>query len=145
MQEAMKHGSSDKGDAMSASAGQAAILDRYHETCIVGAGVIGASWAALFLAHGLNVVVNDPQPDIEGAVQSMLRKAAPTLRALGLPHEGLEKNLRFEPDLERAVAGADLVQENGPERVEVHDELGRGEPEISCSRRALDSFRAGRG
>ena len=27
---------------------------------VVGAGVIGASWAALFLAHGHDVVVADP-------------------------------------------------------------------------------------
>jgi ketoreductase RED1 len=100
-----------------------ATLRRYHNTCVVGAGVIGASWAALFLAHGLNVVVNDPQPDIEATVRAMLVKAAPTLRALGLPHESLDKNLRFEPDIVRAVAGADLVQENGPERLEWKQQL----------------------
>lgn len=108
---------------MSDTTASAAILDRYHDTCIIGAGVIGASWAALFLAHGLNVVVHDPQPDIEQRVHDFLRKAAPTLRALELPHEGLEKNLRFEPDLARAVAGADLVQENGPERSEWKQQL----------------------
>lgn len=101
----------------------AAILGRYHNVCVIGAGVIGASWAALFLAHGLRVVVNDPQPDIEATVKAFLAKAAPTLRELGLPHEGLEKHLSFEPDLERAVAGVDLVQENGPERTEWKQEL----------------------
>jgi ketoreductase RED1 len=69
-----------------------AILGRYRNTCIISAGVIGASWTALFLAHGLNVVVNDPQPDIEATVRTMLTKSAPTLRALGLPHEALDKN-----------------------------------------------------
>ncbi len=108
---------------MSQSSQQAAILDRYHNTCIIGAGVIGASWAALFLAHGLNVVINDPNPEIEAVVKDYLAKAAPSLRQLGLPHEGLEKNLSFEPDLERAVAGADLVQENGPERTEWKQDL----------------------
>ncbi len=101
----------------------AAILGRYRNTCIVGAGVIGASWAALFLAHGLHVVVNDPQPDIEATMKAFLAKVAPTLRELGLPYEGLDKNLFFEPDLERAVAGVDLVQENGPERTEWKQEL----------------------
>lgn len=108
---------------MNDTTASAAILDRYHNTCIIGAGVIGASWAALFLAHGLNVVVHDPQPDIEQTVRATLRKVAPTLQALGLPHEGLEQNLRFELDLERAVAGADLVQENGPERTEWKQQL----------------------
>jgi ketoreductase RED1 len=110
---------------------RAAILGRYRNTCIIGAGVIGASWTALFLAHGLNVVVNDPQPDIEATVRTMLTKSAPTLRALGLPHEALDKNLRFEPDLERAVAGADLIQENGPERPEWKQQLwARIEPAV---------------
>ena len=52
---------------MATSTNPAAILDRYRNTCVIGAGVIGASWAALFLAHGLNVVVHDPQPGIDRA------------------------------------------------------------------------------
>jgi ketoreductase RED1 len=98
-------------------------LRRYPNVCIIGAGVIGASWTALFLAHGLNVVVNDPQPNIETMVKGALLKIAPTLRELGLPHASLDNNLRFEPNLERAVAGADLVQENGPERPEWKQQL----------------------
>jgi len=114
-----------------ASSDNAAILDRYRNICVIGAGVIGASWTALFLAHGLNVVVNDPSPDIETFVKTLLEKAAPTLKELGLPHEGLDKNLRFEPDLERAVAGADLIQENGPENPKWKQELwARVEPSL---------------
>jgi len=100
-----------------------AILRRYPNVCVIGAGVIGASWTALFLAHGLNVVVNDPQPDIETTLKGALLKIAPTLRELGLPHESLDRSLRFELDLERAVADADLVQENGPERPEWKQQL----------------------
>ena len=99
------------------------ILNQYSNVAVIGAGVIGASWAALFLAHGLHVVVSDPQPDIETKVRDMLDKAAPTLKALGLPHEELDKSLRFEPDLERAVTGVDLVQENGPENPKWKQEL----------------------
>lgn len=90
---------------------------------IVGAGVIGSSWAALFAAHGLKVVINDPRPDIQGVVLADLQKIAPTLHALGLPSEKLERHLSFEPDLERAVAAADVVQENGPERIDFKQEL----------------------
>lgn len=106
-----------------ASSDNAAVLDRYRNTCVIGAGVIGASWAALFLAHGLKVVINDPQPDIEKRVEDLLEGAAPTLKALGLPHEGLDRNLSFESDLERALAGVDLVQENGPENPEWKQKL----------------------
>jgi ketoreductase RED1 len=77
----------------------------------------------LFLAHGLNVVVNDPRADIEAVVKDDLARIAPTLRALGLPADGLERNLRFEADLERAVSGVDLVQENGPEKPEWKQQL----------------------
>lgn len=119
------------------------ILKRYPSVAVIGAGVIGASWAALFLAHGLNVVVSDPQPDIETKVRDMLDKAAPTLKALGLPHEGLDKNLRFEPDLERAVAGVDLVQENGPENPKWKQELwARIEPVLPSHALLLSSSSA---
>ena len=99
------------------------ILNRYCKTAIIGAGVIGASWTALFLAHGLKVVVNDPRPDVEALVRDYIRNNLPTLEALGLPTANLEAKLRFEADLERAVAGADLVQENGPERIEFKQDL----------------------
>lgn len=110
-------------DQGKSAAAKKAILERYKNATIIGAGVIGGSWAALFLAHGMNVVIHDPQPDIEARITEMFAKIAPTLRDLGLPHENLAANLRFEPDLEKAVAGADLVQENGPERVEWKQEL----------------------
>jgi ketoreductase RED1 len=103
---------------MASTVDRLALLDRYRNVCVIGAGVIGASWTALFLSHGLKVVVNDPQADIETTVKGALLKIGPTLRKLGLPHDSLDRNLRFEPDLERAVAGADLVQENGPEQPE---------------------------
>lgn len=100
-----------------------AVLSQFQNVTVIGAGVIGSSWAALFLAHGLKVVVNDPRPDIETEVQNDLQRIAPTLRALGLPTEDLNRYLRFESDLERAVEGADMVQENGPERIEFKQDL----------------------
>jgi ketoreductase RED1 len=102
---------------------QQGIFSRYGKTAIIGAGVIGASWTALFLAHGLEVVVNDPRPDVEAFVRDYIRNNLSTLEALGLPTADLEAKLRFEADLERAVAGADLVQENGPERIEFKQDL----------------------
>jgi ketoreductase RED1 len=99
------------------------ILNRYSKVTVIGAGVIGASWTALFLAHGLTVVVNDPRPDVETVVRDYIRNNLSTLKELGLPTDNLEKKLSFEADLERSVAGADLVQENGPERIEFKQDL----------------------
>jgi ketoreductase RED1 len=99
------------------------ILNQYSKVTVIGAGVIGASWTALFLAHGLTVVVNDPRPDVETIVRDYIRNNLSTLRELGLPTDNLEKKLSFEADLEASVAGADLVQENGPERIEFKQDL----------------------
>src|SRR5579862_3283324 len=93
------------------------ILNRYSKVTVIGAGVIGASWTALFLAHGLAVTVNDPRPDVVSIVRDYIRNNLSTLKELGLATDNLEMKLSAEADLERSVAGADLVQENGPERI----------------------------
>lgn len=97
----------------------------WQNVTVVGAGVIGASWTALFLARGMTVTISDPAPDVEKQVRAQLNEAVPALRALGLPTDGLDRDLRFEADLERAVANADVVQENGPERLDVKQDLFR--------------------
>src|SRR6201990_2556365 len=83
---------------------------------IVGTGVIGASWAALYLARGLNVVATDPAPNAEANLRRYIDAAWKDLTALGISPNGSRDHLRFTADLKEAVAGADLVQENGPER-----------------------------
>ena len=78
----------------------AAVLDRYRNVAVIGAGVIGASWTALFLAHGLKVVVNDPRPTSRPSSKSDLQKISRRrLRALGLPTDDLDKQpaLRARP------------------------------------------------
>jgi hypothetical protein len=98
----------------------------YHRATVVGGGVIGISWTALFLAHGLEVTVCDPLPDVAERVHAGLREIAPTLAQLGLSVDELTDSsdaLRFDPDAASAVAGTDVVQENGPERPEVKQQL----------------------
>ena len=102
------------------------VLQLRRHVTVVGAGVIGASWVAVFLAHGLEVVVQDPRAGIDAEVRGYVERAAGPLRALacseGLIASGFER-LEFEADLERAVAAADVVQENGPERLEFKRDL----------------------
>src|SRR6202050_3144165 len=83
---------------------------------IVGTGVIGASWAALYLARGLNVVATDPAPNAEANLRRYIDAAWQDLTAIGISPNGSRDHLRFTADMKEAVAGADLVQENGPER-----------------------------
>jgi 3-hydroxyacyl-CoA dehydrogenase len=83
---------------------------------IVGTGVIGASWAALFLAHGLEVIATDPAPNAEQNLREYIDSAWPALEQLGLSSGASKERLSFTTKLNDALEGVDLVQENGPER-----------------------------
>src|ERR1700683_946451 len=87
-----------------------------RNVAIVGTGVIGASWTALYLARGLNVVATDPAPNAEADLRRYLDAAWKDLTALGISPNGSRDHLRFTLDLKEAVVNADLIQENGPER-----------------------------
>lgn len=84
---------------------------------VVGGGLIGASWCALFLAHGLDVVLHDVVPDAEVRVREELQRISPVLQSLGLVLDPQTPRLRFTLDLADAVRHADAVQECGPERL----------------------------
>ena len=83
---------------------------------IVGTGVIGASWAAEFLAHGFDVVATDPAPNAEQNLRKYIDAAWPALSAKGLERGASRERLSFSSDLKKTVSQADFVQENGPER-----------------------------
>ena len=87
-----------------------------HRIAIVGTGVIGASWAAEFLACGLDVVATDPAPNAETNLRKYIDAAWPALTAMGLSPTASRERLSFAPEMKDAVSKADLVQENGPER-----------------------------
>lgn len=90
---------------------------------IVGAGVIGNGWAARCLAHGLDVVVTDPDPAGEQRLHAAVDTAWPILEQRGLTPGADRSRLHFTTDLAAAVAGAPLVQENAPEREDVKCEV----------------------
>lgn len=90
---------------------------------VVGTGVIGASWTALFLAKGVHVAATDPAPNAEAFLRKFVESAWPALKRLGLAPGASQSNLNFTPDLAQAVVGADLIQENGPERMEFKQKL----------------------
>src|SRR3984957_4165410 len=83
---------------------------------IVGTGVIGASWAAEFLARGFDVIATDPAPDAEAKLRAYVDSAWPAVTAMGLSPSASRERLSFTIDMKKAVSDADLVQENGPER-----------------------------
>jgi 3-hydroxyacyl-CoA dehydrogenase len=83
---------------------------------IVGTGVIGASWAALYLARGFNVTATDPAPNAEANLRKFIDAAWKDLTVIGLSPNASRDHLRFTPDMKKALSDADFVQENGPER-----------------------------
>jgi 3-hydroxyacyl-CoA dehydrogenase len=89
-----------------------------RRVAVIGTGVIGASWTALFLANGLEVVATDVAPDAEAALKRFVAAAWPALQRLGLAPGASQKKLSFTADLATAVKNADLVQENGPEKID---------------------------
>ncbi|HQT47883.1 MAG TPA: 3-hydroxyacyl-CoA dehydrogenase NAD-binding domain-containing protein [Acidocella sp.] len=88
----------------------------------MGCGLIGESWAALFLSHGYDVVAWDPDPLTRQFFAAriypyfaQLAQCAPADRARG--------KLRIYESLADAVAEADFIQENAPEKTALKREL----------------------
>lgn len=83
---------------------------------VLGAGLVGAGWAALFVHHGATVTVWDP---VAGALDAAESRMAAPLAALSRlsPEAGPRGRLSFTPSLAEAVADADLIQENAPEKI----------------------------
>ncbi len=102
--------------AFNASSSASAFLSVPPRTvAIVGAGLIGSSWAAFFLARGFAVVATDPAPGAEEKLRAFVDRAWPALETLGLASGATRDRLRFTADLSAAVREADFIQENGPE------------------------------
>jgi 3-hydroxyacyl-CoA dehydrogenase len=87
-----------------------------HRIAIVGTGVIGAGWAAYYLARGFDVVATDPAPNAEANLRAYVKDAWDLLSATGLSAGAPLDRLSFASSMKEALANADFVQENGPER-----------------------------
>jgi len=90
----------------------------------IGAGTIGASWAAVFLARGLSVAVSDPAPGAEAFLKGFIEAAWPSLARLALlPDSPPWDMLSFHAEPEAALTGAQFVQESAPEREDLKRSL----------------------
>ena len=94
-------------------------MQDFERAAVIGAGVIGASWTALFLARGLAVAVHDPAEGAEAQVRDYVARAWPTLDKLGLTEQGDPDRITFHESPGAAVEGAQFVQENVPVRLEI--------------------------
>ena len=94
-----------------------------QHVAVIGAGTIGASWAAHFLSRGLRVTAYDPSPDAPDLIRRTIAAAWPVLQRLGAAQGASPDNWSFHTDPVAAVAGAQFVQESAPERYEVKQAL----------------------
>ena len=88
-----------------------------RNVAIVGTGLIGASWAAQYLASGLDVIATDPAPNAEANLRKWVDDAWELLTVVGLASGASRDRLTFTADMNEAVSKADFVQENVPERL----------------------------
>ncbi len=106
-------------------------MEKIERTAVLGAGVIGASWTALFAAAGLEVDIFDPSSSAEKDVNDYVERAWPTLEQLGLAKSGRQGAMRFHESPASAVRDVQFVQENVPERLDIkHDLFRQIEPHL---------------
>ncbi|MCL4764100.1 MAG: 3-hydroxyacyl-CoA dehydrogenase, partial [Burkholderiales bacterium] len=86
---------------------------------IVGAGLIGRSWAHVFARAGWDVRVWDPLSAQRAQAASLVERSLHDLARHGLVHDprAAARRLAIVDSLAEAVADADYVQESGPETV----------------------------
>ncbi|WP_136246868.1 L-carnitine dehydrogenase [Halomonas borealis] len=94
-----------------------------RQLSVIGTGVIGNGWIARALANGWDVVAFDPAAEAETRTRDFVANAWHSLEKDGLAEGASQERLSFAPSLEEAVNGADLIQENVPERLPLKQEI----------------------
>src|ERR1700681_2617502 len=91
-----------------------------RNVAIVGAGLIGRAWAAIFARAGWNVRLTDPHVPTLAAAPRLIRDELLALARHGLANDpdGAAARLSIAASLKEAVDNVEFVQENGPEIVE---------------------------
>ena len=108
------------------------MISHINTVGIVGSGVIGASWSALFLAAGYEVINYDPDPDNASKTDAYIDQAWASLTDLGLiTANGSPNRIRYVNSIAEAAQGAEFIQESVPERIEIkHDTYRLLEPAL---------------
>jgi len=110
-------------------------MKKNRRVAIVGTGLIGRAWAAIFARAGWNVRLSDPHIPTLKAAPRLIRDELLALARHGLADDpdGASARLSIAANLKDAVADVEFVQENGPEKVEekqiIFAELDRFAPQ----------------
>jgi 3-hydroxyacyl-CoA dehydrogenase len=91
-----------------------------RHVAIVGTGLIGRAWAAIFARAGWQVRLSDPHIPTLKAAPRLIRDELHALARHGLAHDpdGAVARISVAGSLREAVMDVEFVQENGPEKVE---------------------------
>src|SRR3954452_4076927 len=91
-----------------------------RHVAVVGAGLIGRAWAAIFARAGWNVRLTDPHGETLAAAPGLIRDELRALARHGLAADpdGAAAGISIAASVEDAVKGVEFVQENGPENVD---------------------------
>ena len=94
---------------------------------IIGSGLIGRAWANVFARSGWQVRLWDPEPRVRATAPALVADSLADLARHGLVKDAAAAAAAVSAceSLEEAAAGADYVQENGPETVAVKVETFR--------------------
>jgi L-gulonate 3-dehydrogenase len=92
---------------------------------VVGVGLIGRAWANVFARAGWDVRLWDPDAaalsNAPALIEASLRDVA--RHGLATDPAAAARRLTVAASLDDAVKGAELVQESGPERIEIKQEV----------------------
>lgn len=91
-----------------------------RNVAIVGVGLIGRAWAAIFARAGWNVRIFDPHPPTLEAAPQLIHDELHALARHGLANDpdGAAARVSVAASLVDAVKDAEFVQESGPENVD---------------------------
>lgn len=90
---------------------------------IIGTGVIGAGWAARFLASGHYVKAYDPSERALKKLKKDVRNALASLKRIGLNKNASLKNLKCYSSINYAIRNTNFIQENAPENEKIKTKL----------------------
>jgi carnitine 3-dehydrogenase len=99
--------------------------EQIKSIAVIGTGSVGASWASLFLAHGIEVLAHDPAPGAQDKMRAFVQGAWPALVELNIARSTTPplERIRFFDTAAQAAAQADAVQENVYELIEVKSKI----------------------
>ena len=95
-------------------------MSNERNVAIVGVGLIGRAWAAIFARAGWNVKITDPHAPTLEAAPSLIRDELHALARHGLANDpdGAAKRISVAKSLADALKDVAFVQENGPEKID---------------------------